>query len=69
MTPGNTMAELQRAIDDLRRIVDEPPHYANLRDGGNLPAKPYRWTYAHTAGLILSGILLAVMAVILESVI
>jgi len=29
----------------------------------------YRWTDWHTAGLIVSGILLAVMAVILEGVI
>jgi hypothetical protein len=57
MTPGNTMAELKRAID-------EPAHFANLRDGGNLRPKPYRWTYAHTAGLIVSGLLVMMFAIL-----
>lgn len=47
-----------------RRCGDEPAPYANLRDGGNLPPKPYRWTDWHTAGLIVSMLILAVFAIL-----
>ena len=44
--------------------MNDTPRYANLRDGGNLPQKPYRWTYAHTAGLIVSGLLVIMFAIL-----
>lgn len=44
-----------------------PSRYADLRDGGMMPRKR-RWTDWHTAGLCVSGLILAVMAVILEGV-
>ena len=47
--------------------MNDIPPYANLRDGGNLPPKPYRWIDWHTLGLIVSMLILAVMAVIFET--
>lgn len=43
------------------------PRFADLRNGGNMRLpRPPRWSHWQTVGVIVSGLLLAVMAVILE---
>jgi len=56
--------DLGREIRNGGDVMNDLAHHANLRDGGNLPARPYRWTYAHTAALIVSGLLVMMFAIL-----
>ena len=64
--PNRFVRFFQRTILGIhwRRCGGELAPYANLRTGGNLPPKPYRWTDWHTAGLIVSGLLVIMFAIL-----